>query len=95
VDKTEGRSPGAQSSGNFAPVGDRVPVGSTDWRCYRRKTPPYRGAAGLSKSLEEPTVHRSKPVELLPGVWGQVAARNTEEPDPDPRCTALAPALRD
>jgi hypothetical protein len=96
VEKAEGRSPGAESSGNFAPVGDRVPVGSTDWRCYRRKTPPpSRGAAGLSHSLEEPTVHGSKPVGRLPGPFGQVVARSMEEPDPAPWCTVSTPALRD
>jgi hypothetical protein len=101
VDRAEGRSPWAESSGNFAPVGDRVPVGSTDWRCYRRKTPPpSRGAAGLSNSPEEPTVHRPKPVGRLPGTFGQVVARSIEErsmeePDPAPWCTVSTPALRD
>lgn len=94
VDKAEGRSPGAESSGNFAPVDDRIPVGSTDWRCCRRKTPPSRGGAGLSNSLEGPTAHRSKPVGL-PGPSGQVVARSMEEPDPAPRCTVSTPALRD
>jgi GAF domain-containing protein len=76
------------------------PVGSTDWRCYRRKTPPSRGAAGLSNSLEEPTVHRSTPMGRLPGPFGQVVVRSMEErsmeePDPAPWCTVSAPALRD
>ena len=88
VDKAEGRSPGAESSGNFAPEGDRVPVGSTDWRyCRRNTSPSARGAAGLNSSAVAP-VHNLMTVERGPGPLGQVVARSTEEPDPGPWCTA-------
>jgi hypothetical protein len=47
VDKAEGRSPWADGSGNFGPVGDRVPVGSADWRC-RRNIAPLRAGPSTS-----------------------------------------------
>ena len=95
VDKAAGRSRGEEGSGNFAPERDRVPVGSTDWRCCRRnRSPSSRDAAGLN-SREVAPVNSSMTVELLPGPLGQVVARSTKEPDPAPWCMALIPALRD
>src|SRR5262249_14345575 len=100
VDKAEagaqGRRWGAEGSGNFAPVGGRVPVGSTDWRCCRPNTSPSSHvlAAGLSSSAVAP-VHSSKAVGWPPGPLGGSVARSMEEPDQARWCTASVPALRD
>ena len=90
MDKAEGRSPGAESSGNFAPKAIEFLSVQLIGAIVAVTFPSSRGSAGLNSSAGA-LVYSLMTVKRLAGPLGQVVARSTEEPDPGPLVYGVNP----